>query len=155
MDDLPFKNPECVSATLPMVEILQKVKAAIEEEQAPIVISDWHLSAVWDKDLFSVDGILKHFNQFTHVGNSMFIFCCKLREEKARLMCFFQQQEQSKFETKTISLTRRLDWKSFSSYWAKKSAHITGRMKIRYREHGIPFWWSYCPKSWHFAVRLI
>lgn len=70
MDDLPFKKPESVSATLPMADILQKVRAAIEVDQVPIVISDWHLSAVWDKDLFSVDGISKHFNHFTQIGSS-------------------------------------------------------------------------------------
>ncbi|KFH70215.1 hypothetical protein MVEG_03066 [Podila verticillata NRRL 6337] len=69
MDDLPFKTPECVSATLPMAHILQKVEAAIEMDQVPIVISDWHLSAVWDKDLFSFDGISKHFDHFTQVGS--------------------------------------------------------------------------------------
>ncbi|KAF9368658.1 hypothetical protein CPB97_004397, partial [Podila verticillata] len=52
-----------------MADILQKVRAAIEVDQVPIVISDWHLSAVWDKDLFSVDGISKHFNHFTQIGS--------------------------------------------------------------------------------------
>ncbi|KAF9371853.1 hypothetical protein CPC16_002812 [Podila verticillata] len=52
-----------------MAHILQKVEAAIEMDQVPIVISDWHLSAVWDKDLFSFDGISKHFDHFTQVGS--------------------------------------------------------------------------------------
>ncbi|KFH66212.1 hypothetical protein MVEG_08312 [Podila verticillata NRRL 6337] len=52
-----------------MANILQKVRAAIEVDQVPIVISDWHLSAVWDKDLFSVDGISKHFSHFTQIGS--------------------------------------------------------------------------------------
>ncbi|KAF9201820.1 hypothetical protein BGZ59_002497, partial [Podila verticillata] len=53
-----------------MAHILQKVEAAIEMDQVPIVISDWHLSAVWDKDLFSFDGISKHFDHFTQVGSN-------------------------------------------------------------------------------------
>ncbi|KAI9232103.1 MAG: hypothetical protein BYD32DRAFT_441243 [Podila humilis] len=56
-----------MSATLLMGDILQKVRAAIEVDQVPIVISDWHLSAVWDKDLFSVDGISKYFNHFIQI----------------------------------------------------------------------------------------
>ncbi|KAF9110881.1 hypothetical protein BGX27_005749 [Mortierella sp. AM989] len=68
MDD-PFKKPECVSATLPMANILQKIRTAIEVDQLPIVISDWHLSAAWDKDLFTIDGISKLFNRFTQDEN--------------------------------------------------------------------------------------
>ncbi|KAI1295954.1 hypothetical protein EDD11_007689 [Mortierella claussenii] len=54
-----------------MPDILRKVRTAIEVDHVPIVISDWHLCAAWDKDLFSNDGISKHFNLRTKNDSRM------------------------------------------------------------------------------------
>ena len=72
MANSTFKTPVRVSATLPIDYILEKVKQAIEEDKVPIVISDWNLTADWNEQLFSLEGISEHFKKYTQDENSKF-----------------------------------------------------------------------------------
>lgn len=82
MEDLAlksFKSPERVSASLPKDELLEKVRKAIEEDQVPIVVSDWNLKKNWREqaeNLFSIPGILNQFSKFTQQDNSKFFLFC-------------------------------------------------------------------------------